>query len=35
MEQQQLKDKGVSAKDERKILAMREFIAKQAHAIKA
>jgi hypothetical protein len=28
----QLRDKDMSAEDERKILAMREFIFKQAHA---
>jgi phosphoinositide-3-kinase regulatory subunit 4 len=31
----QLKDKGISAKDEKKIVAMKEFILKQAHAARA
>lgn len=30
-----LRDKGISAKDERKVLALRDSIFKQAHAIKA
>lgn len=34
-ERHQLKDKGISAKDEKKIVAMKEFILKQAHAARA
>jgi phosphoinositide-3-kinase regulatory subunit 4 len=30
-----LKDKGISAKDEAKIFAMKDFILKQAHAVRA
>lgn len=30
-----LKDKGISSRDEKKIVAMKDFIFKQAHAAKA
>lgn len=32
---QHLREKGISAKDEKKIVALRDFIYKQAHASKA
>jgi hypothetical protein len=35
MTRSRLKDKGFSLKDEKKIIAMRDFIMKQAYAAKA
>jgi phosphoinositide-3-kinase regulatory subunit 4 len=34
-EPNQLRDKGISAQDERKIIALKDFIVKQAHAARA